>query len=95
MISATADGWTADNTKQGYLGMTAHWIDVDNQTGKWTLWAEVVGFRLIHGMHSGGNLGWYFVGLCDHVGIMSRLHLKVCLFLSPWILLITESSSIR
>ena len=75
-VSATADGWTADNTKQGYLGMTAHWIDI-NKAGKWTLRAKVVGFYLIHGTHAGSNLGWYFVGLCDRVGIMSRSHSKV------------------
>ena len=75
-VSTTADGWTADNTKQGYLGMTAHWIDV-NKAGKWTLRAKVVGFRLIRGTHAGSNLGRYFVGLCDRVGIMSRSHSKV------------------
>lgn len=76
-VSATADGWTADNTKQGYLGMTAHWIDVDS-SGNWILRAEVVGFRLIKGTHAGSNLGRYFVGLCDRVGIMSRSQSKVC-----------------
>jgi hypothetical protein len=64
-VSTTADGWTADTTKAGYLGMTAHWIDVDAQTGAWTLQAEVVGFRVLHGTHAGNNLGHYFVGLCD------------------------------
>jgi hypothetical protein len=76
-VSTTADGWTADNTKQGYLGMTAHWIDVD-KNGKWSLRAEVVGFRLIKGTHAGSNLGRYFVGLCDRVGITSRSQSKVC-----------------
>ncbi len=61
--------------------MTGHWIDVDKDSGKWTLRAEVVGFRLIHGTHAGNNLGRYFVGLCDRVGIMSRSHSKVCLHL--------------
>ena len=79
-VSTTADGWTADNTKQGFLGMTAHWIDVDKD-GKWTLRAEVVGFRLIRGTHAGSNLGRYFVGLCDRVGIMSRSHSKVSHYL--------------
>ncbi|KAF8222520.1 hypothetical protein L208DRAFT_1015113, partial [Tricholoma matsutake] len=51
MILMTGDGWTADHTKQGYLSMTAHWINVDPDTGKWTLRAEVVGFCLIHGTH--------------------------------------------
>lgn len=82
-VSATADGWTADTTKQGYLGMTAHWIDVDAASRKWTLRAEVVGFRLIRGTHAGGNLGRYFVGLCDRLGITSRSHSKVFLCLIP------------
>jgi hypothetical protein len=77
-VSTTADGWTADTTKLGYLGMTAHWIDVDPAVGTWTLRGEVVGFRLIRGTHAGSNLGRYFVGLCDRVGIMSRSHSKVC-----------------
>jgi hypothetical protein len=59
--------------------MTAHWIDVNNTTGKWSLRAEEVGFRLIYGTHAGTNIGRYFVGLCDRVGIMSRLQSKVCL----------------
>jgi hypothetical protein len=57
--------------------MTAHWIDVNKSSGKWTFRAEVVGFRLIRGTHEGSNLGRYFVGLCDRVGITSRSHSKV------------------
>jgi hypothetical protein len=57
--------------------MTAHWINIDPDTGRWILRAEVVGFRLIHGTHGGDNLGRYFVGLCDRVGIMSRSNSKV------------------
>ena len=56
--------------------MTAHWIDVTD--GKWTLRSEVVGFQPISGEHSGGNLGKYFVGLCDRVGITSEKISKVC-----------------
>ncbi|KAG6906426.1 hypothetical protein DXG01_014018 [Tephrocybe rancida] len=74
-VSCTADSWTADTTKLGYLGMTAHWIDID-EFGCWKLRAEVVGFQLIHGTHAGSNLGRYFVGLCDRVGIMSHTHSK-------------------
>lgn len=51
--------------------MTAHWIDVDEK-GKWTLRSEVVGFRGLSGTHSGDNLGRYFVGLCECVGIISK-----------------------
>jgi hypothetical protein len=74
-VSTTSDGWTADNTKGAFLGMTAHWIEVKD--GKWKLRAEVVGFQPISGEHSGDNLGRYFVGLCDRVGIMSKNESKV------------------
>ncbi|KAG6913746.1 hypothetical protein DXG01_004555 [Tephrocybe rancida] len=39
-VSATADGWTTDTTKMGYLGVTAHWIKVNN-SGKWTLHSKL------------------------------------------------------
>lgn len=74
-ISTTSDGWTADNTKGSFLGMTAHWIAVKDE--KWTLRSEVVGFQPISGEHSGENLARYFVGLCDRVGIMGKNESKV------------------
>jgi hypothetical protein len=74
-ISTTADGWTADNTKGSFLGMTAHWIDVKED--KWKLRSEVIGFQGISGDHSGLNLGRYFIGLCDRVGICSQNGTKV------------------
>jgi hypothetical protein len=55
--------------------MTAHWIEVND--GTWKLRSEVVGFQPISGEHSGDNLGRYFVGLCDRVGIMSKIESKV------------------
>jgi len=70
-----SDGWMADNTKGAFLGMTAHWIKVKDD--KWKLQAEVVGFQPISGEHSGENLGKYFVGLCDCVGIMNKGSSKV------------------
>lgn len=74
-ISATADGWTADNTKASFLGMTAHWIEVKDRM--WKLRSEVVGFQGVSGEHSGWNLGRYFMGLCDRVGICSKEGSKV------------------
>jgi hypothetical protein len=61
----------------GFLGMTAHWIEV--KEGKWKLRAEVIGFKGISGAHSGENLGRYAVGLLDRVGIMEKKHSKACL----------------
>jgi len=71
----TSDGWTADNTKGSFLGMMAHWIEVKDK--KWKLHSEVIGFQLISGKHIRGNLGQYFIGLCDCVGIMSKKESKV------------------
>lgn len=71
----TADGWSADNTKAAFLGVTAHWIEVKG--GKWALRSEVVAFQGISGSHSGDNLGRYFMGLCDRVGVCSQNTSKV------------------
>jgi hypothetical protein len=56
--------------------MTAHWIEVRN--GKWKMRAKVVGFRAVLGDHRGKNLGQYFLGLCDHIGICNKGRSKVC-----------------
>jgi hypothetical protein len=78
-VSITADGWSVDTTKMGFLGMTTHWIEV--KEGKWKLRAEVIGFKGISGAHTGENLGRYAVGLLDRVGIMEKMHLKVLMLL--------------
>jgi hypothetical protein len=74
-VSTTANGWSADNTKAAFLGMTAHWIEVKDD--KWELRSEVVGFQGISGGHDGNNLGRYFMGLCDRVGICGPTESKV------------------
>lgn len=74
-VSITMDGWMADNTKMGFLGMTAHFIEVKDS--KWKLKAEVVGFKVLSGNHSGENLGRYTVRLLDHAGIMGKNNSKV------------------
>jgi hypothetical protein len=74
-ISSTADGWSADTTKAAFLGMTAHWIDVKD--AKWKMRSEVVGFKAVSGDHGGDNLGRYFMGLCDRVGICNQAESKV------------------
>jgi hypothetical protein len=70
-ISATADMWSADTTKAAFLGVTAHWIEVKN--GSWDMRSEVISFRSVSGDHSGENLGRYFVGVCDRIGITSKV----------------------
>ena len=56
--------------------MTAHWIEVKEE--KWSLQSEVVGFQPVSGDHSSWNLGRYFMGLCDCVGICNKDGSKVC-----------------
>ena len=42
-------------TKVAFLGVTAHWIEIE--ADKWKLQAEVIGFQSLSGDHSGENLG--------------------------------------
>lgn len=65
------DLWTADQTKASFLGITAHWINADTVSSKWTLRTSVIAFRGILGSHSGDNIGRYFVGLCERSGLIS------------------------
>jgi hypothetical protein len=74
-ISTTADMWSADTTKAAFLGVTAHWIEIKN--GTWEMRSEVIGFRSVSGDHSGENLGRYFVGVCDRIGITSKVFFKI------------------
>ena len=75
LISTTADMWTVDTTKAAFLGVTGHWIKVKGET--WEMRLEVIGFRSVSGDHSGKNLGRYFVGVCDRIGIMNTKRSKV------------------
>jgi hypothetical protein len=62
--------WTVDTTKAAFLGVTAHWIEVKMKPQEtWKMRSEVIGFRSVSGDHSGNNLGRYFVGVCDRIGI--------------------------
>jgi len=65
----------------GFLGMTAHWIQV--LEGKWKLKAAVIGFKALSGAHSGENLGRYTVGLLDRVGIMDKTGSKASCSVCP------------
>ena len=38
----------------------------------------MIGFKGLSGEHSGGNLGRYFIGLCERVGIITQTGSKVC-----------------
>ena len=68
------DGWLANTTKMGFLGMMVHWIQV--KEGKWKMRAGVIGFKALSGAHSRDNLSRYTVGLLERVGIMDKKNLK-------------------
>ena len=74
--------FVTDTTKAAFLGVTAHWIEVKNE--KWEMRSEVVGFRSVSGDHGGENLGRYFVGVCDQIGIMNHDRSKVKQLLSRY-----------
>ena len=75
MVSITADGWTADNTKTGFLRMIAQWMNM--KEGKWTLKKAIIGFKATVGRHDSDNLERYMMGLLDRVGITSQMSSKV------------------
>ena len=82
----------ADKMSKGFLGMTAHWIDIEEEQLKsgqtvqhWMLRGVVIGFRCIAGGHNGENMGRYFMGITDRVGITGRTFLKVSLMHGPLI----------
>lgn len=78
-ISTMTDLWSIDQTKVSFMGIMVHWIEIDVATGKWLLLSAVVAFHSIAGAHDGANLGWHFIGLCEHVGIINKVHgSKVC-----------------
>lgn len=72
-ISSTGDMWSADTTKAAFLGVTAHWIEV--KEGRWVMRSEVIGLRSVSGDHGGENLGRYFVGVCDRIGMTSKVYI--------------------
>ena len=77
-VSTTTDMWTVNTTKAAFLGVTAHWIEVKKEPEeRWMMHSEVIGFRTVSEDHSGKNLGQYFVGVCDQIGITNTDQSKV------------------
>ena len=74
-ISMMCDAWTAGLMRKGFRGVTGHWIEVID--GKWSPRSELVRFSLIVGKHTGLNLGWHFVCVCDCVGVWTPEQSKV------------------
>ena len=105
-VSTTTDLWSVDQTKLSFMGITAHWIEVNNESGKWELMSEVIAFRTVFGPHDGSNLGRYFIGLCERAGIITKTDCKVChpniarlglalivIYLSPQLFCITADNT--
>lgn len=63
--------WSVDTTKAAFLGVTAHWIEVKKES--WVMRSEVIGLRAVSGDHGGENLGRYFVGVCDRIGLTPKV----------------------
>ena len=76
-VSTTMNLWSVDQTKASFLGITTHWINIDSTSSKWTLQTKVIAFQGISGLHTGDNIGHYFMGLCEQVGLISMGASKV------------------
>lgn len=74
--SITVDCWTANTTKAGFVGMTAHCIRVA-KGGEWSLEGCVIALWGLSGNHGGKNMGRYIVGLCDCIGLIGDARSKV------------------
>ena len=62
--------------KVGFVGITAHWIQVV-KSGEWCLKANMIVLHGLSGDHGGKNLGHYIAGLCDCVGLIGHEKSKV------------------
>lgn len=69
-ISINWDLWSEEHAGLAFFGMIAQWIDI--QAGRWVLRSAVIAFHKISGLHSGSNLGKYFVKFTDRIGITSK-----------------------
>jgi hypothetical protein len=58
-----------------YLAMTAHWISMEESTGRLTLKTALIGFSRVKNRHTGANLAETILELLDR----AELPLKVCL----------------
>lgn len=76
-VSTTMDLWSVEQTKAAFLGITAHWIQVDESPTKWTLRSQVIAFRAFSGVHSGDNIARYFIGLSERAGIITSTSSKL------------------
>ena len=74
------DLWSVNQTKESFMGITAHWIEIDAMTHIWSLSSQVIAFCSVASSHDGYNIGQYLVGLCEHVGIIDfgKSESKVC-----------------
>lgn len=59
------------------MGVTGHWIDVDDGTNEWTLRSEVFAYRRVRGPHDGENLARILAGVFDRVGVFTPEKNKV------------------
>ena len=73
------DTWSVEQTKASFLRITAHWIHISEMAGiaKWSLQSRVITFHSLSGPHTGENIARYFIKLCEQVGIVSAVSMKV------------------
>ena len=67
-VSLTTDAWTSTTTNQGYLGVTAHWIDQD-----WKMKKILLDFIPLHESHTGLFLADKIIVMLEEFSLGSKL----------------------
>jgi hypothetical protein len=77
-ILFTTDLWTDPNVTP-YMGVTAHWIEAQPQVMPQgskmilSLRADLIGFHMVPGHHTGECLATYFMYIVDRLGITKKV----------------------
>jgi hypothetical protein len=77
-ISFTTDVWS-DPNQRGFMAITAHWvegIEEELPTGtkrRFTLRADLIGFRQLPGRHTGQHLAYCFMSIIDQFNIANKV----------------------
>jgi len=69
-VSSTIDCWSS-GPMDSYIGITGHYITTDAEG--WHLEEELLGFKALHGPHSGENLAEYAVEVFVELGVIHKV----------------------
>jgi hypothetical protein len=74
-VSLTCDAWQASNS-DAYFAVTGHWIE-ERRKDEWKLEHALLGFTQMNTSHNGTRLGQALFKICDRLGIVHKVRLKL------------------